>query len=333
MKPLPAPFAPLLRAAARIVSPGGRRGSLIILMYHRVLAEPDPLLPDEPDAATFAAQMDLVKSLCNVVSLPEAAERLAKDSLPPRAACITFDDGYRNNLEVAAPILKARGLTASFFIATGFIEGGCMFNDVVLEALRASPQELDLSDLGLSRHEFPDDATRYRAMAEILPKLKYFEPNRREQAAERLAKRAGLDKLPRLMMNEAELRQLAALGMDVGGHTVSHPILAKLPCGQARTEILQCKLRLEDILGRAVRSFAYPNGRPGVDYVADHVAMVRDAAYSVAVTTAWGAGRSRGDPLQLPRIAPWDKGAARYAMRLLRAYGSEGRESATRQAG
>jgi peptidoglycan/xylan/chitin deacetylase (PgdA/CDA1 family) len=289
-------------------------------MYHRVLPESDPLLPDEPDAATFAAQMDLVKSLCNVISLPEAAERLAKDSLPPRALAITFDDGYRNNLEVAAPILKARGLTASFFIATGFIDGGCMFNDVVLEALRASPGELDLTDIGLGRHEFTDAAARQRALSGILPKLKYFDSDKRQAATEKLAKRAGLARLPSLMMNMAELRRLASMGMDIGGHTVNHPILTRLPYGQAVTEIAGCKRRLEAILDQPVRSFAYPNGRPGEDYVAHHVSAVRDAAYFVAVTTSWGAARKASDPYQLPRVAPWDRSPIRYSLRLARSY-------------
>lgn len=320
MKPLPAALVPPLRAAMHLASPGGRRGSLIILMYHRVLAEPDPLLPDEPDAATFAAQMDVVASLCNVISLPEAAERLATDSLPPRAACITFDDGYRNNLEVAAPILKERGLTASFFIATGFIEGGCMFNDVVLEALRASTQELDLTDLGFGRYEFPDDAARQRALSDILPRLKYFEPDKRQAATEQLAERAGLASLPRLMMNERELRELAACGMDIGGHTVSHPILTKLPEEGALAEIKDCKQSLEAILGRRVSSFAYPNGRPGEDYRVDHVLMVEQVGYRVAVSTSSGSARRGQDPRQLPRIAPWDRDGLRYAVRIGRAY-------------
>jgi peptidoglycan/xylan/chitin deacetylase (PgdA/CDA1 family) len=330
VKPLPAALVPPLRAALHLASPGGRRGSLLILMYHRVLAEADPLLPDEPDAATFAMQMDLVKRLCNVISLPEAAERLAQDSLPPRALAITFDDGYRNNLETAAPILEARGLTASFFIATGFIDGGCMFNDVVLEALRLSPGELDLTDIGLGRHEFPDTVARQRALSGILPKLKYFDPSQREAATERLAERAGLARLPRLMMNEDELRRLAGMGMDIGGHTVNHPILTKVSYAHALTEITECKRRLEEILEQRVTSFAYPNGRPGEDYVADHVSAVRDAAYSIAVTTSSGAARRASDPYQLPRVAPWDRSPIKYSLRLVRTYAAGDRAAGER---
>src|SRR5262249_38259299 len=141
---LSAPESLLLRTAARFASPGGSRGSLLVLIYHRVLTEHDPLLADEPDAASFAAQMDLLANLFNVIPFGEAVERLASNSLPPRAVAITFDDGYTNNLEVAAPILAARGLRATFFITTGFIEGGQMWNDLIIESLRSAPEDFDL---------------------------------------------------------------------------------------------------------------------------------------------------------------------------------------------
>jgi peptidoglycan/xylan/chitin deacetylase (PgdA/CDA1 family) len=118
-----------LRTMGSLLAPGGARGSLLVLIYHRVLEQRDPLIDDEPDAATFSAEMDLIGSICNVLPLQEAVDRLASGSLPPRAACITFDDGYANNRTVAAPILQARRMPATVFVATGFIGDGRMFND------------------------------------------------------------------------------------------------------------------------------------------------------------------------------------------------------------
>src|SRR5690606_12983114 len=85
MKRLSGLQSSMLRAAGRILSPGGHYGSLLVLIYHRVLPAPDPLLADEPDASLFAAQMDLLADHFNVIGLSEAAERLARRSLPPRA--------------------------------------------------------------------------------------------------------------------------------------------------------------------------------------------------------------------------------------------------------
>lgn len=320
MKRLPAAQAALLRAGARVFSPGGRRGSLLVLIYHRVLPAPDPMLADEPDAAAFAAQMDLVAGLFNVLGLAEAVDRLASGSLPPRAVAITFDDGYANNLEVAAPILAARGLPATFFIATGFIEGGRMWNDTVIEAVRHAPAELDLEALGFGRYRLPDIAARRRAIDELLSRLKYSELPERMRHAEAIAERAGMRDAGAPMMNERQLRELAALGMEIGAHCVSHPILTRIPADAARREILDSKGRLEDLLGAAVRTFAYPNGRPGLDYAREHVAMVREAGFSTAVSTAWGAAMRDSDPHQIPRVAPWDRHPLKYGLRMLRGF-------------
>lgn len=310
----------MLRAGARLVSPGGRRGSLLVLMFHRVLPHPDPLLPDEPDAATFAAQMDLVAELFNSIGLAEAIERLACGSLPPRAVAITFDDGYANNLEVAAPILAARGLTATFFIATGFIEGGQMWNDAVIEALRCAPEDFDLGELSLGRLHLPDVAARRKAVDELLRRLKYLEPQERLRQTEAIVARAGLPQTEWPMMTESQLRRLAALGMEIGAHCVTHPILARVPPKSARWEIAESKARLETILGMPVRTFAYPNGRPGTDYGPEHVAMVREAGFATAVSTAWGAAVTDTDRHQVPRIAPWDKSALKYGLRMVRSF-------------
>ena len=125
--------AALLKQGASILSAGSGRHSLLVLMYHRVLPVADPLLPEEPDLATFTAQMDILRAMCNVLPLTEAVDRLYRKSLPPRAACITFDDGYLNNLTYSVPTLVARGLPATIFVAAEFLCGGCMWTDILME--------------------------------------------------------------------------------------------------------------------------------------------------------------------------------------------------------
>src|SRR6185312_13216790 len=133
-----------------------------ILMFHRVLPQKDPLLASEPDAATFSALMELVTSHFNVLRLSDAMARLRARKLPPRAVCITFDDGYANNHAVALPILRARQVPATVFVASGFLDGGRMFNDTIIESLRRAPASLDLRDIGLGSYRLTDDSTRAR---------------------------------------------------------------------------------------------------------------------------------------------------------------------------
>lgn len=320
MKRLSGLQSSMLRAAGRILSPGGHYGSLLVLIYHRVLPAPDPLLADEPDASLFAAQMDLLADHFNVIGLSEAAERLARRSLPPRAVAITFDDGYANNLEVAAPILLERRLTATFFIATRFIDGGQMWNDMVIEAVRRAPQDFDLGSLGLGRYALTDMSARRRAVDEILSRLKYLEQPERQRKAEAIAAASGIVDGARTMMTEQQLRKLASLGMEIGAHCVTHPILARLAPEDARREIHESKSRLEEIIRAPVRTFAYPNGRPGTDYGPEHVEMVRAAGFTAAVTTAWGAATVHTDRFQIPRVAPWDRSALKYGLRMLRCF-------------
>ena len=321
MKPLPALQARLLRTFGDFVAPGGSRGALLILIYHRVLAEPDPLLPDEPDASAFAAQMDVLSAVCNVLPLLEATERLQRGALPPRAACITFDDGYANNYSVAGPILRARKLPATVFVATGYTNNARrMFNDTVIESVRRAPSILDLTALELPRFELHDDTARARAVVTLLRALRYLDPLQRLTRAEEIAEHVGAALPNDLMMSEQQVRGLDSFGIAVGAHTVTHPILKNVEAAFAEREIAASKATLEAITAAPVPLFAYPNGRPKQDYDSSHVALVRKAGFKAAVSTAFGAAGRSADLLQLPRMLPWDPTAFRYSLRLLWTY-------------
>jgi peptidoglycan/xylan/chitin deacetylase (PgdA/CDA1 family) len=309
-----------LRPAASMLSGRGPNASLIILMFHRVLATPDPLLPDEPTAARFAAQMDAVAQIFTVLPLRDAAQMLKADRLPPRALCITFDDGYANNLRVAEPILARLGLPATIFVASGFLGSGRMFNDTVIEAIRRAPGRLDLGAAGLGVYNLPDDASRRSAITDILDAIKYLERHERQAKASLIADIVSAGLPSDLMMTEDDIREACRTGLEIGAHTVDHPILAGLEPATAERQIAESKAVLEDIAGRPVVSFAYPNGRPDRDYHASHVAMVRRLGFELAVSTAWGAADAGADVFQLPRVAPWDRNPLRFAGRLVRAY-------------
>jgi peptidoglycan/xylan/chitin deacetylase (PgdA/CDA1 family) len=298
---------------------GSGRNRLTILIYHQVLAQPDPMRPAEVDAAAFDWQMQLVSSGLRVLPLAEAVERLERNDLPARAACITFDDGYADNLTIATPILKRHGLTATFFIATGFLDGGRMWNDSIIESVRAAPgPTLDLTSSGLGCHSVASPAERMQAAYSVIRAIKHRQPAERADCVASVAGHIGAVLPDNLMMTSAMVRQLRNAGMSIGGHTVSHPILASTDVAAARREIMQGKEQLEAIIGEPVKLFAYPNGKPGADYRAEHVRIVRDCGFRAAVSTSWGTANHASDPFQLPRFLPWDKSPGMFAARLLK---------------
>ena len=306
----------ILRPALRLVSPGGRRARLLVFIFHRVLPESDHLRPNEPTGAQFDWMMDLISRSFNVLPFGRAVALLNGGELPAASACITFDDGYQDNFSVALPVLRRYGLPATFFISTGFLGGGRMWNDDVIEAVRAWPSErADWSDLGLDRYDLHTAEQRLAAVSAVLGRLRYFPHEQRAQTAREISRRAGIDDRCGLMMSADEVRAIRQAGMEVGGHTHSHPILSSLDDGDAYAEIVRGKSELEAILGEPVDVFAYPNGNPSRDLAAAHVEMVREAGFVAAATTQSGVGKVRTDPLMMPRFTPWDRTPARFATR------------------
>ena len=307
-----------LTVPGTLLSPSGQNARLSILIYHRVLPEPDPLFPSEVDSARFDAQMRHVSRIFNVLPLTEAVARLKSDILPARAACVTFDDGYADNAEIALPILKKHGIPATFFIATGYLNGGIMFNDSVIECIRMTKKEsLDLPQLGFNELPVQTIAEKRSAVESILSSVKYQEPIKRQEMVDEIRSRAGVE-LPRnLMMKDDQVRLLSGSGMEIGGHTVNHPILASVDRETARAEIQDGKDYLEELTGNPVRLFAYPNGKPDRDYLAAHAAIVKELGFDAAVSTATGVAHKKSDLFQLPRFTPWDRSALKFSLRLI----------------
>lgn len=316
----------MLRLLTRLISPAGSRGRLSVFVFHRVLDAPDPLLPELPDRALFARQLGWIAEQFEVLAPLEACERLAAGRLPARAAMLTFDDGYRDNLEVALPELQRRGWRAAFFIATGYLGTGVMFNDRVIEAVRRTrASTLALSALGpdlaapVPAPTLPldDIAQRRAAIDAVLALVKPLPTARRLEAVVRLedALAAGAGASP--MMDVGQLAALRGAGMTLGGHTRSHPILASLPAAQARAEIEAGRDDLRTLTGEPPLLFAYPNGRRGRDWGDEHARMVREAGFAFAFATDPGCAGAGTDPLALPRFTPWDRSRRRFQGRAL----------------
>lgn len=307
----------------RQLSPAGAQARLSIVLFHRVLPEPDPMFPEDMHRDQFYAICSWLAQWYRVLHLDEAVQRLRQGSLPERALCITFDDGYADNHDVALPVLQAHGLTATFFIARSFLDGGRMWNDTVVESVRRCQQDgFNLQGLGLDLGDhvpLANLADRRQLATRLLGAIKYLAPEQRKAVVDRVAEHSGAALPLNLMMTSAQLQAMARAGMQIGAHTLTHPILARLDEAAARREIAQSKSDLEALLGQRMDLFAYPNGKPRQDYTQRDVELVRQAGFSAAVSTAYGAARSgQEDPFQLPRFTPWDQDRLRFGLRLAR---------------
>ncbi len=311
-------FEPLARLLGSVTSPRGDAAKLTVLLYHRVLPRPDPLLPHEPDAAVFDAHLACLSQVFRVLPLESGLRKLREGTLPARAVCITFDDGYRDNIEVAVPILRRHGLVATFFIATGFLDGGRMMHDTVIEAVRRLPDgPCDLEWIGLGRPQVVDTLSRVALIDEFVHKVKYLPFHERAEACQRLAS-AAPETLPTdLMMASEHVPQLLAQGMEVGAHTHNHPILARLSLEEASAQILKSRDTLASLLGAPPPLFAYPNGKPNLDYSAEHVELVKRGGFAGAVSVSMGTAGRTSDHFQIPRFIPWDHDPRRLALRIL----------------
>lgn len=194
-----------------------------------------------------------------------------------------------------------------------------MWNDTVIESVRAcSSDSLNLTELGLGSHPINSVLGKRTAIEAIIGQIKYLPVGERLELTQKLSEAAGVTPPSDLMLTSAQVKELHAGGMQIGAHTVSHPILARTDLPEARREITSSKLFLEQLLQTRIGLFAYPNGKPGNDYLPEHATLVRELGFDAAVSTAWGVADHRTDPFQIPRFTPWDKSRLRFAIRLLR---------------
>lgn len=283
------------------------RQTLTTLIFHRVLPAIDPLRPGEPDPVRFENLMRFLARNLDVLPLVQAVDLLLRGKLPRRACCITFDDGYADNLTVALPILEKYHLPATVFVATGYLNGGRMFNDTVIDAIAQTEKPLlDLRDLDLGQHALQSIEEKRKTVATILDQIKFRQPALRDEQVRMIAERAECGPLSTdIMLTSIQLQELARRGVEIGGHTVAHTILTTLDDERALDEIRVGKQHLEALIGKPVTSFAYPNGKPVRDYAERHVHMAKAAGFARAVSTAPGVAKRSDDIFQLPRFTPW----------------------------
>ena len=291
------------------------RKRLSVFVFHKVPEEPSAVDPHDLDLSAFKRLLDFIEARFKVLPLPDAIRSLPAGRLPRGSACITFDDGYADWATGILPELARRNLHATFYISTGQLDGVPLWHERVAQAL-TQPVLTSCGVPGLPVLPLHTLHDRQQARVALEKYLKYQPLEVRDAAIENLEAAAGVSARTVRRLSVETLRRIHNAGLEVGAHTVNHPILAVSDGVTARREIGEAREKLAHCIGGPVRAFAYPNGRPGTDFSAEHIRMVRQAGYTSAVTTQAGAADRHTPAFQIPRFTPWGPGALRTSLQV-----------------
>lgn len=302
---------------------------LTILTYHRVIETPDEFPFDrgvvDASPAQFDEQMGMLRRDCTPIGLPELRAFLDGAELPPNAAMVTFDDGYRDNIEVAFPILERWRVPAVFFVATDYITRRRLFwwDRITYLLLNTAQRHLRLDYP--QRLEFDLPAERNRALQLLLRMVKSQYRLDLTALLEELTRACDLswdDRLEARLANQQlmsweDLKTLTQRGMEVQSHTVTHRPLQNLARSDLEDELTRSRVELEERLGTRVDSIASPGGYP-LDRIPPLLEAMRTAGYVMGFSNATGATPlERSRPLQFARVAAapeWSLSAFRAAL-------------------
>lgn len=283
-------------------------------MYHRFSHEVEH---GKVSASTFRQQLVEIQRNFRVMPLAEVIRALRqRRKLPPHTIVITVDDGYRDFYTVAYPLLQEFRLPATVFVATDFVDRFIwLWPDVVAYALANSTENSGTVcrslDINASDQISTDEAWKL-----IVDRCLSVTDNERRTILNRLldVTRCGAlpDAIPREYepMSWDEIREVHANGIDIGGHTRSHPNLASVPATLLTNEILGCKQRIEQELDARIETFCYPNGTE-TDYNETVKFAVESSGY-LGATAAFADSKLLSDPYALRRFS---SGANMYQFR------------------
>ncbi|MBD0330878.1 MAG: polysaccharide deacetylase family protein [Thermoleophilia bacterium] len=323
-----------------------RARGAVVLLYHRV-GDGDTdaqLLSVAPER--FAEHLELIVGEEEILSLADLALAVRSGGdLPGRGVAVTFDDGYADNLIAAKPLLERRGVPATVFVTAGLLGGRFWWDELErlllrpgrlprLVSLEIGDEELrvDLgedADYGAGRAarvtrwtvlDRNDPGPRQRLYRLLADRLRPLEHDERERVIDRLRAVTAPDEpngaAARRPLTLAELQRLAAHGLiDVGAHTVTHPVLAALPQARQREEIEGSKARLEEAFGRPVRAFSYPYGTIA-SFDDSTVRLVRGAGFTHACANVQDRVGGGTDLYRIPRLLVRDWSGDELARRL-----------------
>jgi peptidoglycan/xylan/chitin deacetylase (PgdA/CDA1 family) len=275
----------------------------LILTYHRFSETEDET---STSAAAFDQQLAYLTAHYRLIPLSSLIEQLNGKGAPPGTAAITIDDGYRDSYEIAFPLLRHYGVPATVYVVTEFTEGRIwLWTDKMryLTSRAVSQEATTTIDGAPVRIALWDKRSRMAAAERLNTALKRLDDQAKEEAIVRVAATLGAS-LPETPPDEyaaidwRQAREMDANGVEIGSHTVTHPILTRIDDRRLEWELKESRARLEARLKRRIEHFCYPNG----DYDERVRSAVAQAGYDSAVTTVSGLNDAGEDRLSLRRI-------------------------------
>lgn len=288
-----------------------RPSAAVILMYHSV-REPkqdaDWIGPGiTHSTSVFSRHMELVALNFAPVTIEDVLLFVqGKKSLPRRAVAITFDDGYLDNLQFAAPILDRFALHAAFYVTTDLIgQAGAPWFSQLRQAFLTTRRTSWQSSGQQRTWDLSPSPTRDAALSSAYEFCASLVGEDQRRAVDTIKNELDVTSAfpeRRLMMNWDEVRALRRAGHVVGSHTVTHPNVAHVPEEAARSELVESKRRIEEQLQEPVVHFSYPHPALNPQWTENTSSMLREAGYATAITTTRGPVRTGSNPLSLTRM-------------------------------
>lgn len=294
----------LTRIAEKLTS-----GTAKIFMYHGICDDDEKIKCWwQLEKSKFENQICYIKIKKNILSIQQFLECLhSQGTIPANSAVITFDDGYKNYISNALPILKKYNVPSTMYIPTEPVSNGrLIWSDKLYENLfQLSATELDLSNAGLNKLPFGNVSQKARSIESVISFLKELRDEKRNEIIHAIYNCINIDK--NLKSSEKSLFALMssdhirAISEDplvtIGSHAVTHKPLTSIPDAQIVTELKESKSYLEAITGQKIEHFCYPAGFHSPEIAA----AVKMVGYRSAVIVG-GSHKKIKDAYHLPRI-------------------------------
>ena len=305
----------------------------LILGYHRVAEVSSDSYSICVTPRHFAEQLEVIRQEAHPITLTALSKGIDERRIPRKAVAVTFDDGYADTLYAAKPLLERHAVPATVFLVTGNVGQEFWWDELerTTLSLRPSPDRVSLT-LGHVTYSwrvedsavngYRKDRARLEMLREVHRRLLPLPHAERERAMSQVRRWQSETFVPepnQRCLSPDEIVRLDEEGfIEIGAHSVTHPVLPALPAQEQKTEVESSKSYLESLLGKPVKGFSFPNGASSEE----SLNVVKASGYQYACTSCNDVASNKTDRFLLPRfwIPDWD---GDLFLRWLRLWGTD----------